>query len=787
MKVPFIQNVSTAVTAGLTYPYSEIIANNFTRKSRFGDIVKLYKKRGDTILIPWNCGKWGEDKRITGQKIKSTSSFVPTDAEQQRVVNACTTLLLNDESHILHGGTGIGKCHGIDTPVLMYSGSVRVVQDVVPGDLVMGDDSTPRKVLEVHSGFGEMYEVKPVKGGSFTCNSEHILRLRHTSTKKEVELSIKDYLKKSNKFKHCYKLYRTGVDFEDSAELPIDPYFLGVLLGDGGLTIGVNVTTVDAEILNVCESQASIWGLELKSRVSDASPIPTYAFVGPKGGNHRDRNQLWAYIQYFGLNFKKFIPFIYKTGSREVRLQVLAGLIDTDGSLCNGCFDFVSKYKQLAEDTVFVARSLGLAAYSKKVEKKCYNNGVVGVYYRVSVSGDIRVVPTKLKRKQASKRKQKKDVLVTGLKITRIPDGAYYGFSVDQNHLYLLGDFTVTHNSYIGAEVIGNVGVKTLIIIPKEDIIEQWVKALKEVLNLKDNEIGLIQGDSCSVAGKKVVIAMVHSICKDGRYPAWVYKEFGFVVIDEVQVMGAETFSDAMWKFPAKLRLGLTATPYRMDGKDFVFFSHIGSVQVVSADAPLVPKIIVRRSSWQVPTIKVIEVDGKGRKLIRTKQLPHKAGKCMHIHKLLAGSEARNDIIINFVFQAYKKGRRTIVFSELKDAHLVPWEIMLLAKGVPKRDIGWYAGKMSKQEIEQTKLKPIILATYGKAAMATNIPWLDTCVFGTPRSDVEQILGRILREYPDKFDPIALDMVDEDSEVYLGYYHKRLVYYSQIGAEVIQM
>lgn len=80
---------------------------------------------------------------------------------------------------LLYQSMGTGKCHAKDTPIIMYDGTIKMVQDVKVGDLLMGDDSTPRRVLSLASGYDDMYDVIPIKGEKYTVNSEHILSLIH--------------------------------------------------------------------------------------------------------------------------------------------------------------------------------------------------------------------------------------------------------------------------------------------------------------------------------------------------------------------------------------------------------------------------------------------------------------------------------------------------------------------------------------------------------------------------------------------------------------------------------
>ena len=120
--------------------------------------------------------------------------------------------------------------------------------------------------------------------------------------------------------------------------------------------------------------------------------------------------------------------------------------MDTDGHMHLGGYDFISKSKQLANDVVDLARGLGLAAYAKQCRKGC-QNGFVGTYHRVGISGDCSVIPCHLPRKKAPKRRQIKNVLRTGFKLRRLGVENFYGFTLSGDGRYLLGDYTVTHNS----------------------------------------------------------------------------------------------------------------------------------------------------------------------------------------------------------------------------------------------------------------------------------------------------------------------------------------------------
>jgi superfamily II DNA or RNA helicase len=144
----------------------------------------------------------------------------------------------------------------------------------------------------------------------------------------------------------------------------------------------------------------------------------------------------------------------------------------------------------------------------------------------------------------------------------------------------------------------------------------------------------------------------------------------------------------------------------------------------------------------------------------------------------------RNALITDFVKQAYKSGRTIILFSDAK-AHLTELrERLMKDHKIPPTDMSYYVGGMSESAREKAKTKRILLATYQFVSTGTNIPWLDCGVLATPRSDVVQIVGRVLREYPDKKQPVIFDLVDSDSWVFAKYASNREGWYRSIGAKI---
>lgn len=338
--------------------------------------------------------------------------------------------------------SGQGKCHGKGTRILMHDGSTKNVEDIIIGDQLMGNDSTPRRVLSLARGVDQMFNIIPIKGESFTCNSKHILSL----SKKDKEsrtirnIALDDYLVAGNRFKSKHKLYRVGVNFHKK-DLPVDPYFLGLWLGDG-TSANANITNTDQEIIDYLYKFVQTIDHHINEYRQKNHPTPCTTFaIYP---NDRKSKSMTTLLNELNLRNNKHIPHLYKTSDKEDRMKLLAGIIDTDGYYQDNVWEVVCKSKVLRDDIAFLARSLGFAV---SIATK-HNNQYDRDYYKINIYGSgMDKVPTLVPRKAGKKRMQAKDPLVSGFEVVPLGIGEYYGFELDGNHLYLLGDFTVTHNT----------------------------------------------------------------------------------------------------------------------------------------------------------------------------------------------------------------------------------------------------------------------------------------------------------------------------------------------------
>ena len=375
--------------------------------------------------------------------------------------------------------TGTGKCHGKGTQIILFDGSFKKVEDISPGDLLMGDDSTPRKVLSITSGVDDMYKITPNRGGEpFFCNKAHILCLKqyerdtnYHKSKKIVEISIENYLKLTKTRKHYLKLYRASIKFPSQSVL-IDPYWLGLWLADGTHNT-TTITTPDKEIVDFIYEYAEKMNLDvIIKEYRQPNKSKGYKLRKRSGNN----NHLLDKMRRYKIVGNKHIPHQYIQNSQEIRKRLLAGLLDGDGyKYNNGSYEITQKRNELANQIVFLARSLGYMVSLKRKKKKGF--GIEGIYNVIHISAAYDL-PNKVKRKITTEpRKQKKRPYITGFKIEYIGKDEYFGFTLDGNGRYLLKDTTVTHNTLVALQAAKILRLNPIVICPKA-VVPGWKRWL---------------------------------------------------------------------------------------------------------------------------------------------------------------------------------------------------------------------------------------------------------------------------------------------------------------------
>lgn len=292
---------------------------------------------------------------------------------------------------------------------------------------------------------------------------------------------------------------------------------------------------------------------------------------------------------------------------------------------------------------------------------------------------------------------------------------------------------------------------KTLIIVHTYNLLEQWKERIKEFLN---EEIGIIKGPIIDIKNKKVVVGMIQSISQKD-YEKDTFKNFGLTIYDECHHTPGKCFSKIFYKIGTKYNLGLSATLIRKDGLTKVIKYFIGDPIVNLKLTILKPTI-----NFYYTSIEPI----KEKKMINGK--PNIPGMLND----LIDSNLRNIELVNIIKERYNENRKILVLTSMR-RHCFELKRLLSLDD----SVGIYIGGKKNEELNEANTKSIIIATYQMASEGYDNKTLDTLILATPKTDVEQAVGRILRQ-ENINNPIVIDIVDQ-FHIFNAYYYKRRKFY----------
>ena len=339
-----------------------------------------------------------------------------------------------------------GKCVAKGTRFIMFDGSIKNVEDIVAGDVLMGPDSKPRTVLATTHGIDNMYKVIPENGIEHIVNSKHpirtIYRKAYGNIVREELITAPNHIKTLSlhpRWRECYALEKVnGIEFEHKDVL-IDPYIFGLWIGDGDKD-SARFTNPDIEVIDALKEFANANNLVCNIYNHSTSKLAKRISFTKKDCS---LNWFRQALDAMGVKDNKFIPKNYICTDRESRLQFLAGIIDTDGNYDarKHNFEIIQKLESVTAGIVYIARSLGIKTTVKtKVVNGC-------TYYRIFLLSKGWIIPTKVKRKQCPEYTAlQKNPLECRFDIESIGKDEYYGFEVNGDSLCLLEDFTIFHN-----------------------------------------------------------------------------------------------------------------------------------------------------------------------------------------------------------------------------------------------------------------------------------------------------------------------------------------------------
>jgi len=314
--------------------------------------------------------------------------------------------------------------------------------------------------------------------------------------------------------------------------------------------------------------------------------------------------------------------------------------------------------------------------------------------------------------------------------------------------------------------IICKLKVKTLIIVHKEFLLNQWKERIEQYI--PNCSVGIIKQKKIEV-DNNIVIASLQSLCMK-TYEDNIFNGFGFVIIDECHHVGAQVFSKALFKVNFKYTLGLSATVNRKDGLTKVFKWFLGDILykiTKKENIPCIVKQIVINDNNESYRKEYTIFNGK----------PNIAKMITNI----CSYSSRTTEIVNQIKSILEKDDRKVLVLSDRKQHLHDIGVQF-----EEEKHGFYMGGMKERDLEKSKTKQIILGTYNMISEGFDLPSLDTLVLASPKSDVEQSIGRIQRKHTltenDNI-PLVIDIVDNFS-LFEKQANKRKVFYKKMKYEI---
>jgi len=621
----------------------EIRKDLFVKPHTIGDFAdensgfKVYQENEAKFYLPkfYGIDKFGlpETNSLNCGKEIDCEFVLSLRDEQKKPAEKTLIAYEKTGGGILSLPCALGKCFGYNTVIRMYDGSVKYVQDIVTGDILMGDDNKGRNVLSLARGEDSMYSVRQEYGGSYIVNKSHILSLFNIDTCEKVDIELSKYLELLEEDKLKLYGYKYGYNYEEN------------------------------------------------------------------------KIKLEEYIEKYGIVSATQSSIIYFRLNDNIILDEIMDVINNCGY------------------------------YSTR-----YNNPNVIMMYKKYISP---------------------------ISVVYVGTNNYYGFEIDGNRRFKLQDNTVVHNTIISLYFVAKLKRKTLVIVHKEFLLNQWVERIK--FALPTAKIGIIQGDKYQVDAD-IVLGMLQTLSMK-NFPPDTFDDFGHVIIDECHRIPSKVFSQALQKVNSKYMLGLSATPNRKDGLTKVLKWYIGDIcfsmkshdkNVVQVERYLLESNSVEEYNKEIVTF-------RGRVMMPTMI----NNICTYYN--------RTKLIINVIVEKIKENeeRQILVLSDrkqqLEDIYIKVKEMDI--------EVGYYIGGMKRDSLKKSESCRVLLGTYPMANEGLDIPSLNALILASPKSDIVQSIGRIVRQKHENVEPLIIDLVDIFS-IFDNQARKRLSLYGKKKFEI---
>lgn len=307
--------------------------------------------------------------------------------------------------------------------------------------------------------------------------------------------------------------------------------------------------------------------------------------------------------------------------------------------------------------------------------------------------------------------------------------------------------------------IISKLKVKTLVIVHKTFLMNQWKERIEQFL--PDAKIGKIQGEIIDIDNKDIVLGMLQSLSSK-KYDSDIWTQFGLCVFDECHHLSAEVFSNVMIQTVTNYNLGLSGTMTRKDGLTKIFKYFIGPVVHKEKTDSTVEVSVKTINYLDEELFENVKTDFKGNPLY----------SCMI--STLCQCELRTKMIVNIVKYEFENNpdQQMMILAHNKSLLEQLYELIRNFE----HSVGYYLGGMKECDLKESESKKIIIATYAMASEGLDIKTLTSLLMATPKSDVCQSVGRILRSKHSK--PLVIDIIDPH-QIFKNQYKKRSSYYNK--------
>jgi superfamily II DNA or RNA helicase len=344
----------------------------------------------------------------------------------------------------------------------------------------------------------------------------------------------------------------------------------------------------------------------------------------------------------------------------------------------------------------------------------------------------------------------------------------YYGFELDGNHRFLLKDGTVTHNTVMGLNIISLLKVRTLVIVHKEFLMNQWIERIQQFL--PNVTIGKIQGKTLET-DKDIVIGMLQSLSMKNYEPE-VFSNFGLTIVDECHHIASEVFSRSLFKIMTPYMLGLSATMERKDRMTHVFKMFLGDI-IYKEERDKTDEVRVRAVYYN---------DHSDDEFSKTEYNFRGQTQYSAMIKKLCEHTYRSELILRVLEDLLREepSQQIMILAHNKSI-LAYLHDTIEERNIAYGSVGYYVGGMKETQLKETETKKVVIATYAMAEEALDIKTLSCLILATPKTDVTQAVGRILR-MKHKL-PVVVDIVDQH-DIFKRQWDKRRRFYTKCNYSI---